>query len=59
MKAGIRLIFTGHYHANDIVEFTNDGKTLYDIQTGSLVTPPYSYRIMTLMIILSKLIPGG
>ena len=48
MEAGIRLIFTGHYHANDIVEFTNDGKTLYDIQTGSLVTPPYSYRIMTL-----------
>jgi hypothetical protein len=48
MDAGIRLIFTGHYHASDIVEFTNDGKTLYDIQTGSLVTPPYSYRIMTL-----------
>ena len=48
MNAGIRLIFTGHYHANDLVEFTNDGKTLYDIQTGSLVTPPYSYRIMTL-----------
>lgn len=22
--------------------------TLYDIQTGSLVTPPYSYRMMTL-----------
>ncbi len=48
MSAGIRLIFTGHYHANDIVEFSNDGKTLYDIQTGSLVTPPYSFRIMTL-----------
>ena len=48
MDAGIRLIFTGHYHASDIVEFTNEGKTLTDIQTGSLVTPPYSYRIMTL-----------
>lgn len=48
MNAGIRLIFTGHYHANDIVDFTNEGKTLTDIQTGSLVTPPYSYRIMTL-----------
>jgi predicted MPP superfamily phosphohydrolase len=48
MDAGIRLVFTGHYHANDIVEFTNDGKTLFDIQTGSLVTPPYSYRIMKL-----------
>jgi hypothetical protein len=48
MDAGIKLIFTGHYHANDIVNFTNKGKTLYDIQTGSLVTPPSSYRIMTL-----------
>jgi 3',5'-cyclic AMP phosphodiesterase CpdA len=48
MNSGIRLIFTGHYHANDIVDFTNEGKTLSDIQTGSLVTPPFSYRIMTL-----------
>jgi Calcineurin-like phosphoesterase len=48
MNAGIRLIFTGHYHANDIADFTNDGKKLTDIQTGSLVTPPYSYRLMTL-----------
>jgi len=48
MDTGIRLIFTGHYHANDIVEFTNDGKTLTDIQTGSLVTPLSPYRIMIL-----------
>jgi 3',5'-cyclic AMP phosphodiesterase CpdA len=48
LNAGIRLIFTGHYHANDIVEFTNNGKTLTDIQTGSLVTPLSPYRIMTL-----------
>ena len=48
MNAGIRLIFTGHYHANDIVDFTNEGKTLTEIQTGSLVTPPCPYRIMTL-----------
>ena len=48
MNAGIRLIFTGHFHASDIVDFTNEGKTLSDIQTGSLVTPPYSFRIMTL-----------
>jgi 3',5'-cyclic AMP phosphodiesterase CpdA len=48
MNAGIRLIFTGHYHANDIVDFANEGKILTDIQTGSLVTPPSSYRIMTL-----------
>ncbi len=48
MNAGIRVIFTGHYHANDIVEFTNDRKTLYDVQTGSLVTPLSPYRIMKL-----------
>jgi hypothetical protein len=48
MNAGIRLVFTGHYHANDIVDSTNVVKILTDIQTGSLVTPPYSYRIMTL-----------
>jgi hypothetical protein len=48
MNAGIRLIFTGHYHANDIVDFTNDGKTLTEIETGSLVTPLSPYRIMTL-----------
>jgi hypothetical protein len=48
MNSGIRLIFTGHYHANDIAQYSKDGKTLSDIQTGSLVTPPYSYRMLTL-----------
>ncbi len=48
MNSGVRLIFTGHYHATDIVDFTNNGKTLTDIETGSLVTPPMSYRIMKL-----------
>ena len=48
MSAGIKFVLTGHYHANDIVEFTDVGNTLFDIQTGSLVTPPYSYRILTL-----------
>jgi predicted MPP superfamily phosphohydrolase len=48
MNSGIRLIFTGHYHASDIADYSKDGKTLTDIQTGSLVTPPYSYRMMTL-----------
>jgi 3',5'-cyclic AMP phosphodiesterase CpdA len=46
INAGIRFMLTGHYHANDIVEFTYEGKTLYDIQTGSPVTPPSTYRIM-------------
>lgn len=48
LEAGIKVIFTGHYHANDISEFTMDGQTLTDIETGSLVTPPSPYRILTL-----------
>jgi 3',5'-cyclic AMP phosphodiesterase CpdA len=48
MNAGARFIFTGHYHANDITEFTADGKTLFDVETGSLVTPLSPYRIMTM-----------
>ena len=48
MNAGIRVIFTGHYHANDIIEFTVNRKTLTDVETGSLVTPLSPYRIATL-----------
>jgi 3',5'-cyclic AMP phosphodiesterase CpdA len=48
MDAGIRLIFTGHFHGNDITDYNYDGKTLTDIETGSLVTPLSPYRIMTL-----------
>lgn len=33
---GLRYIFTGHMHENDIAEFTTaKGNTLYDIETGS------------------------
>jgi len=32
---GMKAVFTGHYHAHDIVEMTTaDGKTIYDIETG-------------------------
>jgi 3',5'-cyclic AMP phosphodiesterase CpdA len=39
----VRLAFTGHYHAQDIVmsKFDNGG-FLYDIETGSLITAPCS-----------------
>jgi 3',5'-cyclic AMP phosphodiesterase CpdA len=46
--AGVKVIFTGHYHANDITGFTYEGKTLTDVETGSLVTPLSPYRIVTL-----------
>jgi hypothetical protein len=48
--AGLNLAFTGHYHANDIAMATGSSEdaTLYDIETGSLVTAPCPYRIVTL-----------
>lgn len=46
MDAGLKIIFTGHYHANDISSYTYNGDTLVDIQTGSLVTAPNPYRLV-------------
>jgi UDP-2,3-diacylglucosamine pyrophosphatase LpxH len=46
MDAGLKVIFTGHYHANDISSYSHNGKKLFDIQTGSLVTAPSPYRIV-------------
>lgn len=46
MDAGLKIIFTGHYHANDISSYTYNGNKLFDIETGSLVTAPIPYRIV-------------
>ncbi len=46
-RAGLSVMFTGHYHANDITSRADGDKTLYDIETGSLVTPLSPYRIIT------------
>lgn len=48
MEAGLKVMFTGHYHANDITMRRTNNRILYDIETGSLVTPPCPYRIVTL-----------
>jgi predicted phosphodiesterase len=49
MNAGLKVMFTGHYHANDIAMLGSEGtNVLYDIETGSLVTPPSPYRLITL-----------
>jgi predicted MPP superfamily phosphohydrolase len=48
MQAGIKLVFTGHYHANDISQIAVGKNTLSDVETGSLVSAPSPYRIMTL-----------
>ena len=45
---GMKAVFTGHFHANDVVGNTYNGKTIYDIETGSTVTWPCPYRVMEL-----------
>lgn len=47
MNAGLKIMFTGHFHANDIVEQRSGNKVLYDIETGSIVIYPCSYRLIT------------
>lgn len=46
-EAGLEVVFTGHYHANDITKGDFEGGAfLFDIETGSLVTSPCPYRII-------------
>ncbi len=47
--AGVRLAFSGHYHSQDIAlaDYEEDG-FIYDIETGSLVTPPCPIRYATI-----------
>jgi 3',5'-cyclic AMP phosphodiesterase CpdA len=51
-RAGMQMVFTGHYHAQDVVRKTweDAGRTtqIYDVETGSLVTYPSPYRVVTL-----------
>lgn len=52
--AGMRVVFTGHFHAQDIVKKTYSTKIggekrtvfMFDVETGSLVTYPNPYRII-------------
>lgn len=46
---GMKAVFTGHFHSNDITAFTSDkGNTIYDIETGTLSAYPFSYRFVEL-----------
>jgi hypothetical protein len=42
----VRFVFTGHYHAQDITRADYNGKFIYDIETGSLVTAPCPMRFI-------------
>ena len=50
-NAGMQMVFTGHYHAQDIVKrpiITADTPSfVFDVETGSLVTYPTPYRIVS------------
>lgn len=47
--AGMRYIFTGHMHANDMAQFTsNAGNTITDLETGSLSSWMSPVRTVTL-----------
>jgi hypothetical protein len=50
VEGGVGAVFTGHYHANDVVKYssTNSFGALFDIETGSTVTWPCPYRVIFL-----------
>ena len=49
IDAGLKIILTGHYHANDITKREYNGKFIFDVETGSLVNYPCSYRMLTVV----------
>ena len=56
---GVRVVFTGHYHAQDItLERWEDGRVLYDVETGSLVTYPCPGRMVTIRSGKMRIVSG-
>lgn len=47
---GVRMVFTGHFHAQDITLMKQkDGERfVYDIETGSFVTYPCPFRVVSI-----------
>ena len=45
---GMKVVFTGHYHAQDVAMTTLPAGALFDIETGSTVTYPCPYRVIDL-----------
>lgn len=45
---GMNVVFTGHYHAQDVVQASFNPGRLFDIETGSAVTFPCPYRLLSL-----------
>lgn len=46
---GLKVVFTGHFHANDITMRTSSaGNDIYDVETASLAQYPFAYRVIKL-----------
>ena len=46
---GVKYVFTGHSHENDIASYTSEkGEVIYDIETGSMCLYPSVYRTVSL-----------
>ncbi|MDR2736585.1 MAG: metallophosphoesterase [Gracilibacteraceae bacterium] len=63
----VRLVFSGHYHAQDVAYGNFAKGFLYDVETGSLVTPPCPVRFCSIsnntmtiesVTLVDKLRPG-
>lgn len=55
--AGVRVILSGHFHTSDIAKSANAdlSQSIYDITTGSLISYPCDYRVLTLSTNLRQL----
>jgi len=49
MQAGLKVVFTGHFHANDATQRTTGNLSLVDVETGSPVIYHSPYRIVNLV----------
>ena len=43
-RYGVNVVFTGHYHAQDIAFSGDEENFIFDIETGSLISWPFAYR---------------
>lgn len=48
IDAGVHAILTGHLHVSDIARDYNNGDSITEVATGSLITYPFHYRTITI-----------
>ena len=47
LDGGAKVVLTGHYHVSDITRYQQGEQELYDVGTGSPISYPCDYRILT------------